>query len=282
VTAFSKQTLRIIDANLDRATEGLRVLEDIARFVLDSSSISARLKEIRHAIHDSFRHSNIALISARDASADVGRQPETVKEQASNIVETVIANARRLEQSVRVLEETARLPDTESPTTVFEDARYSIYEIEKELVALLSRRDKTARLTGRYVVVENESDLPHALELRAAAVQLKSYHLSRRECWQSAEKMRVSCTERDILFMITDFIDIAISTRADGVILDANSLPVAEARKLLRIDQLIGYTPSDIEDATIACEAGADFLLTPESGSLKQLESTGLPVVVPA
>jgi thiamine-phosphate pyrophosphorylase len=41
---------RLIDANLNRAREGLRVLEDLARFELDDAALSERAKQIRHGI----------------------------------------------------------------------------------------------------------------------------------------------------------------------------------------------------------------------------------------
>ena len=48
--AYSRETLRIIDANLNRAAEGLRVLEDIARLGLNDASLSERLKTLRHEL----------------------------------------------------------------------------------------------------------------------------------------------------------------------------------------------------------------------------------------
>ena len=45
---ISGETLRIIDANINRAGEGLRFLEEIARFVLDDAALSQQLKNMRH------------------------------------------------------------------------------------------------------------------------------------------------------------------------------------------------------------------------------------------
>ena len=43
-----ERTLRIIDANLNRMGEGLRVLEDAARFLLNNAVLSEELKTLRH------------------------------------------------------------------------------------------------------------------------------------------------------------------------------------------------------------------------------------------
>ena len=42
--------LRLLDANLDRAREGLRVVEDWCRFGLDSPDLVARLKDLRQRL----------------------------------------------------------------------------------------------------------------------------------------------------------------------------------------------------------------------------------------
>ena len=44
------KVLRMIDANVNRTTEGLRVAEDIVRFVLDDEKLTSRLKHIRHEL----------------------------------------------------------------------------------------------------------------------------------------------------------------------------------------------------------------------------------------
>ncbi len=47
---IENKTMRMIDANLNRATEGIRVAEDIVRFILDDDRLTERLKKIRHEI----------------------------------------------------------------------------------------------------------------------------------------------------------------------------------------------------------------------------------------
>lgn len=43
---------RILDANLNRAREALRVMEDIARFALNDAALSGELKAIRHDLRE--------------------------------------------------------------------------------------------------------------------------------------------------------------------------------------------------------------------------------------
>ena len=68
-------TYRILDANLNRAREGLRVIEDWCRFVIESQKLSADVKTIRHQI---FQIAQVAgwtkdnLLPHRDTVEDVG------------------------------------------------------------------------------------------------------------------------------------------------------------------------------------------------------------------
>ena len=48
--AMSRQRLRIIDANLNRTGEGLHLLEDLARLMLNDAGLTQQLKTIRHEI----------------------------------------------------------------------------------------------------------------------------------------------------------------------------------------------------------------------------------------
>ena len=262
---LNDQTLRIIDANLDRATEGLRVLEDVARFVINSAPVSRRLKDIRHRLHAAFPDLGLNLISARDSVKDVGRGQDSAKEPAASLIDTVVANARRIEQSLRVLEEMSRLPGAAASTAVFEESRYALYDIEKELVSRLSRKGKIARLgAGPYHIIDSADEAVTAFESPAAAIQLNQSEMTRREFWQTASDFQDYCATNGGLFFVGEAVDVARASGADGVVLDRNSLPVPQARALLRIDQLIGFATDKPDEASAAMASGADFVICPE------------------
>ena len=69
---FSKQTLRIIDASLNRLGEGLRFLEDLARLQLDDTPLTQQLKTMRHRLLKSDWAFNQQLLQARNSTSDVG------------------------------------------------------------------------------------------------------------------------------------------------------------------------------------------------------------------
>ncbi|WP_346999978.1 thiamine phosphate synthase [Dehalogenimonas sp. THU2] len=282
LTHLQGQTLRIIDANLDRTAEGLRVLEDVSRFYLDSSLISKRLKSLRHRLLENCHFSTAELLSARDSAGDVGRESEAVKRSAGDIGETVTANARRVEQSLRVLEEMARLPEITIDGAVFETIRYAVYDIEKELTVLLSRQAKTSRLSGRYTTAGNMDDVTAALAEGSQSVQLDPGSLKRCDLWGLATETRKRCNNAGALFIIGEFADIAVAVKADGVAIDGGSLPPPVVRGLLAIDQLIGYAAMNVEEAVSAESGGADYVLCSDTLKDELTGKIGIPIVVPA
>ena len=116
--------LRLIDANLNRISEGLRLLEDVARFILNDAALSAALKSLRHELLGEYSSFQKELLSARDSAQDVAAFAE---EQMSrtDLPAIVTANARRVEESLRVLEEISKLPDLALDPVKFKQARPS-------------------------------------------------------------------------------------------------------------------------------------------------------------
>jgi thiamine-phosphate pyrophosphorylase len=121
---------RIMDANLNRCREGLRVIEDSLRFVLDDENFYKTIREIRHNTDKILRNKYAELISERDSFNDAGRQiPETSKK---TLPEIIIANFKRAQESLRVLEEYSKafLPESSAE---FKRQRYELYNLEKEV-----------------------------------------------------------------------------------------------------------------------------------------------------
>lgn len=121
---------RIIDANLNRAKEGLRVCEDIARFIFDKKSVTAEYKKIRH--HLGALGANKDLIGCRDIQNDVGRTSISTEFQRGNVRDIFYANSQRVKESIRVLEEFAKLRDKKNAEG-FKKLRYRIYALEKNI-----------------------------------------------------------------------------------------------------------------------------------------------------
>jgi thiamine-phosphate pyrophosphorylase len=132
-----KEILRIVDANFNRSREGLRVCEDIARFFLNSPVITRDLKSVRHSVSGiaKLHYARTGSISgARDAENDVGRRWKTPAEmKRAGVKDIFSANAERVKESLRVLEEFYKLIDRKKSPR-FSLLRYRMYEIEKKAV----------------------------------------------------------------------------------------------------------------------------------------------------
>jgi thiamine-phosphate pyrophosphorylase len=128
---------RIIDANINRAKEGIRVVEEICRFVLEDEKLTAKLKEIKHKITK--LGNNLAdyskLLSSRDSNKDIGLSVSAkIKNKRKDYYDLIIANICRATESCRVLEEISKLKKEEDISFEFEKIRYQLYSLEKEII----------------------------------------------------------------------------------------------------------------------------------------------------
>lgn len=255
---------RILDANLNRAREGLRVLEDIARFVLDDRKTCARLKDLRHRLVLDGRTAD--LLSARDAASDTAAFLDTEPELTrSGLFAILIANAKRVQESLRVLEELGKLGAGKSP---FKTIRFDLYEIEKAMASRLLRIDKSERVKGLYVIVDGQPGGQRsavaisraAIAGGAAIIQLREKSREKGLQLPVALALRDLCREAGVLFIINDHVDLAIAAGADGVHVGQKDLPVGVVRRMLPVDMLLGASTNNPNEARRAVAEGADYV----------------------
>ncbi len=269
--AISRQTLRLVDANLNRASEGLRVLEDIARLLLNEAALTQQLKTMRHELVRGDSAFQQQLLDSRDSAADVGRDTEVPGEGKERDLSLVlVANSRRVQESLRVLEELAKMPGLSHKldSEKFKQARFNLYTLEQGLMSRLLRQDKTERLSGLYVIIDTQAlkGRRHVEVARqvirggASVIQLRDKTLSQKELLPIAHQLKNLCTEQGVLFIMNDYLDLAIETEADGLHLGQEDLPVAVARKLLPIDKIVGCSTTTVEMALAAQAEGADYI----------------------
>jgi thiamine-phosphate pyrophosphorylase len=267
---MSEQRLRIIDANLNRAGEGLHLLEEMARLTLDDAELTRKLKTMRHEVLRGDLAFNKELIQARDSESDVGADIEVPGEEGRGLPIIVVANAHRVQEALRILEEMARVPDKTLPLDPekFKKARFDLYTIERALLSRLLRRDKTGRLSGLYAIIDSQKlggrrHLDVAGQLvrgGAKAVQLRYKGDDRDELLSIAQQLKSLCYENKVLFIVNDYLDIALAVGADGLHLGQKDLPIKEARRLLPIDMLLGVSVTTVEQAKAAEGGGADYI----------------------
>lgn len=135
----TKIIYRVIDANINRAKEGLRVCEEITRFILNNHNLTSEFKKARHRINIILKYlpRNLELFKERESFKDVGRKVYINELKRKNYQDIFFANIQRVKESVRVLEEFTKLINKDIATK-FKGLRYDIYELEKKVADKIS------------------------------------------------------------------------------------------------------------------------------------------------
>lgn len=130
------KALRLIDANFNRSSEALRVLEDVARYLLDLKDFSLEFKLLRHGLKLSTT-TKIELLENRDINNDILKNSIKDELKRENLLELLIANFKRAQEALRSLEEIAKFCDIEGfCSDDFKDMRYKVYDLEIKLLRL--------------------------------------------------------------------------------------------------------------------------------------------------
>jgi len=139
MTSRNNNYYRIIDANLNRVKEGLRVCEEITRFILDNRKLTAVFKKIRHDVDRFSRriYPVARLLGERKSNTDVGKYNSCQELKRCNCKDIYWANLQRIKESLRVLEEFSKLIDKKLAIG-FKQLRYKVYEIEKKSFKAIS------------------------------------------------------------------------------------------------------------------------------------------------
>ncbi len=255
---------RIIDVNINRTTEALRALEEIARFYLDDKKCSEKLKNMRHFVCNFFDKDYEALLKSRDTVNDVGVNIKNITKESRTVnIENIFkSNIKRLQQSLRMLSEYASMPD---------DLRYQSYTIEKEMFEGIKMNIKKYLLDKRRLYLVTNSDafnsddefldrIALALKSGVDIIQLREKKRPAKEIIELGYKIRELASNFNALFIVNDRIDIAKIVKADGVHLGQDDISLSTAREILGDEFIIGISTHCPDDAIKAQDGGADYI----------------------
>ena len=267
--------LRIVDANYNRAAEGLRVVEEYCRFVLADGHLTGLAKGIRHDLVQALASVPSATrLAARETLADPGTglgDYRSVEQWSLELVAT--ANLKRVEQALRAIEEYAK-PLRGEASPLVESLRYRTYTLAK---AIGLAHDSRRRLADSrlYVLLDGRSSecafAELASELIATGVhivQLRDKVLPDRELLARARLLRRIIDEhvagqpsvRRTLFIMNDRPDLAVLARADGVHIGQEELTVRDVREIVGPRMLVGVSTHSLPQARQAVLDGASYL----------------------
>lgn len=238
---------QIIDANLNRAAEGLRVIEDFVRFVLSDADLSKQLAHVRHQIGASESHPTENLLS-RHTQTDA-RAQDPPRPRCSDI-DRLKANFKRAEEALRVLEEYT----TEGP---YNQLRYALYDLEKDV---LLRAMKPLIKPGIYLISHDPDILKKGVEWGVSLIQLRDKDADKSQILAKAEAVKSFLGPDAPPFIINDYLDIAQLVDADGLHTGQDDLPINRIRDLLGDHKLIGRTTHSLDQGKAAQAEGADYI----------------------
>ncbi len=259
--------LRVVDANLNRASEALRVIEDYARFIQNAPAPSADLKQCRHdlrAIRD--RLGPDRLLAARDVDHDIGRELKTEAERSRADAESVVKAAfGRLREATRSLDEFLK-PIDPTLADIVETTRYRAYALESLLLRVEPSRVRF-RECGLYVIITAafcrrplEATVHAVLAGGARCVQLREKGLSDAELLERARMFRRVTREYDALLCINDRPDIASLVDADILHVGQDDLPLREVRRFVGRRMLVGISTHTVDQVALAIEQQPDYI----------------------
>lgn len=259
---------QILDANLNRILEGVRVLEEIARFILSDKALTLEIKNFRHSLNqitsDLLNRSDLHL--ARDTSIDSGKFLNTDSETRRDNLETVIrANAGRTKEGLRVLEEFSKILKNRKSSNSYKKLRFLFYDLEQELLtrAIIDKSFLTE--TQLYPII----DPGYIKSMKKAAniindtgiklVQLRVKNNTGKKFLSLARTLRKNL-KSDIRLLINDRIDIALAIEADGVHLGQTDIDIKSARKILSENSIIGISVDTLSQLKQAVKHRADYI----------------------
>ena len=264
---------RLLDANLDRAREGLRVIEDWCRFGLERPDLVSRTKDFRQRLGRCHQASfKLARHTATDPAAGMAHGAQAERQGAAAVV---AANCGRVQEALRVLEEFGRgLPGPLAGEAAA--IRYGLYDLEVDVLRAAAGpgwRRELLQQCQLYLVTSPLTNLDAvvaaALEAGVRLVQYRAKAeapgaagpmISDQQRLSEARALRQLCARHGALFLVNDRLDLALAVDADGVHLGQDDLPPAIARRLLGPDRLIGRSTNRLEQLHQAVADGCDYV----------------------
>jgi thiamine-phosphate pyrophosphorylase len=258
--------LRILDANLNRAREALRVVEDYARFALNDEGLCTSLKQLRHDLTGAASRWAPEAILHRDTPNDVGTEVKTATElRRCDLAAVVTAAGKRLGEALRTIEECLKITDPAEAAKV-ELVRYQFYDLELRVARTLKRGERFAGVRLYVLITESSCKRPWlevargAIEGGADCLQLREKSLDGGELLARTKALVALCKAADVLCIVNDRADIALAAGADGAHVGHEDLPAVEARKILGPDRIVGVSTHNLDQARQARLEGADYI----------------------
>lgn len=255
----NRPTFRILDANINRAREAIRLVEDYCRFCLDNKDLATTAKAIRHQLTKvTGRLPAADLLACRDVEADVGIGLKVEGQMTRTALEDcLVAGCKRLTEALRVIAETSRTIDQQVADTI-EQLRYRAYALERQIALFVLPGLRFADVCLYVIINANYpgdilSLVASCIEGGADCIQLRCKYLPDNEFLALADRIVAICRKKGALSIINDRVDIAVATGADGLHLGRQDLPPEKVRLIQHRPLILGMTTHNHSELDLAC-----------------------------
>jgi thiamine-phosphate pyrophosphorylase len=259
---------RVLDANANRAAEGLRTLEDYARLVRENRAVAAELKQLRHRLTEVLSClSRSERLLARATHSDAGTSLSTPQEVTrAELAEVVPAACERVSQALRNLEEFSK-PISATAGAAFKQLRYAAYDILASAELRLQFGVALSDSQRLYLLIDcslSMEDFQHLVASLAGAgvdlFQLRDKQADGGRLMRYARAAVATLRDTPAKLIVNDRIDVALASGAAGVHLGQDDMSLQDARNLAGAKLWVGISTHNVEQAQAAEHGGADYI----------------------
>jgi len=251
---FNNGIFRILDANMNRALEGIRVLEETARMLFNDIDLTKKIKETRHSLIQIIKEESdldCLMLFSRGSERDILRDNEIIPEKTRIDMNSIVkANASRAQEAVRTMEEYIKLSFPHL-SGKFKNVRFNLYDIEKAIVTRIhlselinENRLSLCVIIDRKLAIEKDIyEISHAVtDGGAGTVTYRDKISCDFDFMKNAELMLHACVNREVTTIIENRLDIAMIIHADGVSVGYHDIPVKACRSITGKAFVIGLS----------------------------------------
>jgi thiamine-phosphate pyrophosphorylase len=262
----------MIDANLNRICEGLRIIEDFLRFEINNNFIKSfveRLKTIRHFIREKISVDPL-LIKYRDSIKDSGRKYHKIESNRSNANDLIKANFYRIEEGLRVLEELFKI-ENKAFISDIKNFRFEIYNMEKIILDYLSFNvEKIKNIVSIDITDVIFSDLQKIIKkIKPTAVELFSASLNNNIFFSISKKIKNICDKNNIILLINNRIDLAAALECSYATVDSSNFDPKLIKDKFKL--FLGYHAKNEIELNYAYNKNIDFIIINEDSKINNI-----------
>lgn len=268
--------LQIIEANLNRLREGIRVAEELLRYTPGAEGEFGKLKRLRLDAGDAEKEARRVLgrelSRARRLQKDAGKDETPTGELARcDITQLVTANLKRAQEAARTIEELAKLTAGAALSRRYKKLRFTVYACETAVIAKLAALSKSAQFRealGRfpvYLVIDDVNTSEQTPVELVAAYYKASGRVAQLRMKSASAKARLKLARElqrpfpELMLIVNDRVDLARAAGAFGVHLGPQDIPLS-AIDDVRGELLVGVSAGGASAARKAAASGSDYI----------------------